>query len=661
ITALPIAYAVTGTAAYCAGGTGVAVGLANSESGVNYQLKNGATDVGSPVSGTGTAISFGDQTTAATYTVLATKTAGSCTNTMTGSAVVSITALPIAYAVTGTAAYCAGGTGVAVGLANSESGVNYQLKNGATDVGSPVSGTGAAISFGNQTTAATYTVLATKTAGSCTNTMTGSAVVSITALPIAYAVTGTAAYCSGGTGVAVGLANSESGVNYQLKNGATDVGSPVSGTGAAISFGNQTTAATYTVLATKTAGSCTNTMTGSAVVSITALPIAYAVTGTAAYCAGGTGVAVGLANSESGVNYQLKNGATDVGSPVSGTGAAISFGNQTTAATYTVLATKTAGSCTNTMTGSAVVSITALPIAYAVTGTAAYCAGGTGVAVGLANSESGVNYQLKNGATDVGSPVSGTGAAISFGNQTTAATYTVLATKTAGSCTNTMTGSAVVSITALPIAYAVTGTAAYCAGGTGVAVGLANSESGVNYQLKNGATDVGSPVSGTGTAISFGNQTAAATYTVLATRTAGSCTNTMTGSAVVSITALPIAYAVTGTAAYCAGGTGVAVGLANSESGVNYQLKNGATDVGSPVSGTGAAISFGNQTTAATYTVLATKTVGSCTNTMTGSAVVSITALPIAYAVTGTAAYCAGGTGVAVGLANSENGVNYQL
>ncbi|MBW4362841.1 hypothetical protein, partial [Flavobacterium taihuense] len=208
---------------------------------------------------------------------------------------------------------------------------------------------------------------------------------------------------------------------------------------------------------------CTNTMTGSAVVSITALPIAYAVTGTAAYCAGGTGVAVGLANSENGVNYQLKNGATDVGSPVSGSGAAISFGNQTTAATYTVLATKTAGSCTNTMTGNAVVSITALPIAYAVTGTAAYCAGGTGVAVGLANSENGVNYQLKNGATDVGSPVSGTGAAISFGNQTTAATYTVLATKTAGSCTNTMTGNAVVSITALPIAYAVTGTAAYCA------------------------------------------------------------------------------------------------------------------------------------------------------------------------------------------------------
>ncbi|MBW4362659.1 hypothetical protein, partial [Flavobacterium taihuense] len=73
-----------------------------------------------------------------------------------------------------------------------------------------------------------------------------------------------------------------------------------------------------------------------------------------------------------------------------------------------------------------------------------------------------------------------------------------------------------------PTAYTVTGGGAYCSGGTGSAVGLSNSDTGVTYQLKNGATDVGSPVSGTGTAISFGNQTAAATYTVLATRTAGS-------------------------------------------------------------------------------------------------------------------------------------------
>jgi hypothetical protein len=84
------------------------------------------------------------------------------------------------------------------------------------------------------------------------------------------------------------------------------------------------------------------------------------------------------------------------------------------------------------------------------------------------------------------------------------------------------------------------------------------------------------------------------------------------------------AYTVNGGGSYCAGGIGVAVGLANSQSGVNYQLYRGASPVGSVVSGTGAAISFGNQTVAGTYTVKATN--GGCTRDMTGSAVVTVNA-----------------------------------
>jgi len=85
-----------------------------------------------------------------------------------------------------------------------------------------------------------------------------------------------------------------------------------------------------------------------------------------------------------------------------------------------------------------------------------------------------------------------------------------------------------------PIAYNVTGGGNYCAGGSGVPIGLDDSETGVNYQLKNGITDVGTPVAGTDNAITFGLQTALGTYTVKATRTAGGCTTTMTGTAVVT-------------------------------------------------------------------------------------------------------------------------------
>jgi autotransporter-associated beta strand protein len=90
-----------------------------------------------------------------------------------------------------------------------------------------------------------------------------------------------------------------------------------------------------------------------------------------------------------------------------------------------------------------------------------------------------------------------------------------------------------------PTAFTVTGGGAYCSGGTGVAIGLSNSETGVQYQLILSATNDGSPVSGTNSAISFGLKTAAGTYTVLGTRTPGGCSTTMTGNAVVSVNTRP--------------------------------------------------------------------------------------------------------------------------
>jgi len=97
---------------------------------------------------------------------------------------------------------------------------------------------------------------------------------------------------------------------------------------------------------------------------------------------------------------------------------------------------------------SVALAICAPPTIYNVTGTGTYCVGGT--PVGLDNSQIGINYQLQTaGPTNVGSPVAGTGAAISFGNQTIG-TYTVAATNAATSCTSNMAGSAVVTISGAP-------------------------------------------------------------------------------------------------------------------------------------------------------------------------------------------------------------------
>jgi autotransporter-associated beta strand protein len=90
--------------------------------------------------------------------------------------------------------------------------------------------------------------------------------------PPAFSVTGGGATCSSGTGVNVGLAGSTAGVTYALYLDDAATGITRAGTGAAISFGLQTQAGTYTVKATRNSGGCVQDMTGQVAVTVTPTP-----------------------------------------------------------------------------------------------------------------------------------------------------------------------------------------------------------------------------------------------------------------------------------------------------------------------------------------------------------------------------------------------------
>lgn len=664
LNALPPSNNVTATGGtnFCAGSVGVPVGLNGSASGINYQLYNGAIAVGSPVAGSGGAFSFGNMNAAGTYTVQATDATTFCQRAMTGSAALVADPLPLIYGLTGGGTYCAGGTGVSIGVANSEVGVNYRLYMGMSPVGSVVAGTGGAISFGTFTAAGNYNAVATNATTGCTSNMSGTISVSIAPLPSQYNVTGGGSYCSGGAGVHIGLNYSASTISYQLLRGSTPVGAAVIGVDNSLDFGTQTTSGTYTVLATNTATGCSSTMTGSAVISINSLPAAFTATvsPTGSYCAGGAGVHVKLTGSASGVSYSLMYGSSTV-STMAGSGAALDFGAQTNAGAYTVVATNGTTGCTNNMTGTANITINALPNQYLVNGGGDYCTGGGGVSIGLGNSDAGIRYQLLNSVGSVVATSTGAGGGFSFGTFFGAGAYTVLATDLASGCQQSMTGSTSVTIDPLPTAYAVTGGGNYCTGGTGVHVGLAFSNTGINYQLKQGVTNIGLPMSGSDGVLDFGSQTGAGNYTVVATNTATGCTSNMSGSATITVNSLPGTFSVNGGGSYCPGALGVPVGLGGTSTGVRYQLFNGSAMVGGAVAGTGAAISFGNQTAPGTYSVMATMIGSGCSNNMTGTVSVSMNTAPTVHTVTGGGSYCAGGIGEMVGIDSSDAGVDYTL
>jgi hypothetical protein len=432
--------------------------------------------------------------------------------------------------------------------------------------------------------------------------MSGSAVVTVNALPAVFNVTGGGSYCSSGAGVAVGLSGSATGVSYLLRRGATNL-STLNGTGAAISFGNQTVAGIYTVVATTTSSGCTNDMNGSATVAVIAGPAVFSVTGGGSYCSGGAGVAIGLSGSTSGVNYQLNRGAVNVAT-LAGTGSAISFGNQTVAGTYTVVAI--AAGCSNVnMSGNAVVAVSALPTLFNVTS-----AGGTGGAtqtlfapsdVPLAPTnndgralEAGMRFRAtQNGTVNGIRYYKGAGTTGTHTGHLWTNTGILLASVTFTGETASGWQEALFS-TPVAITAGVTYVASYfspsgqypstvnyftTAKVNGSLRGLANNEDGLNGVYR------------------YSNVTAFPTVghrssnywvdVVFAASTGGSCNST--------------------------------VGLSGSQTGVNYQLiRNGSPTV-STVAGTGSAISFGTQTITGTYTVVATNA-ANCTVSMNGNA-----------------------------------------
>ena len=109
----------------------------------------------------------------------------------------------------------------------------------------------------------------------------------------------------------------------------------------------------------------------------------------------------------------------------------------------------------------------------------------------------------------------------------------------ATSCNLTSTMSRNLLVNPLPTTYTVTGGGTYCTGNAGIAVGLSGSQVGVTYQLQLGGVNTGSAVTGTGSAISFGNQVAAGVYTVVATQSATLCSRGMTGNAIIIVNPLP--------------------------------------------------------------------------------------------------------------------------
>jgi hypothetical protein len=100
----------------------------------------------------------------------------------------------------------------------------------------------------------------------------GSATVTLNALPSLYSVSGGGDRCDDQPGLTVSLNGSQASViTYQLKRNNVNVGTPVTGTGSALSWSGLTDAGSYTIQGIHSNG-CTRTMTNTVIINTKTAP-----------------------------------------------------------------------------------------------------------------------------------------------------------------------------------------------------------------------------------------------------------------------------------------------------------------------------------------------------------------------------------------------------
>ena len=302
--------------------------------------------------------------------------------------------------------------------------------------------------------------------------------------PLPPAITGPAEVCEGAT---ITLANAIPGGTWS----STPTSIATAGTSSGIITG--VSAGVATIVYTVGTGCVIST-------NILVNPIPLPITGSTNLCVTST---TSLSDATPGGIWSSSNAAV---ASIDATGLVSGL----TAGTATITYQNPVTSCYITQT------VNVAPFPSSIGGNTNICLGSTNV---LTNTVPGGSWFSIG--TSIATANSATGAVTGLSVGSTVIVYTL-----GSGCTVTIP----VNVLPLPASFTITGGGNFCAGGTGVHIGLSGSQVGTTYYLYIGSTALGT-FAGTGSALDFGLQTVPGTYRVVAVNTTTTCSLTMMGTA----------------------------------------------------------------------------------------------------------------------------------
>ena len=647
VNALPTAV-ISGGTTICSGGTATLTFTGTPNATVTYTVNSGSNQT-ITLNGTGTATTTTPALTAAsTYALVGVASAGanSCNQTQSGAAVINVNALPTAT-IAGSTAVCSGGTATVTFTGTPNATVTYTINSGGNQT-IVLNGAGTAtVTTAALTANATYALVGVASSGQtiCSQTQSGSAIITVNALPTAT-ITGATTICSGGTTTITFTGTPNATVTYTVNSGSNQT-IVLNGTGTAtVTTPSLTAASTYALVNVTASGSlaCNQTVTGSAVVNIVSLPTAT-ISGSSTICSGGTATVTFTGTPNATVTYTINSGPNQT-ITLNGTGTAtITTPALTANRTYTLVSVIINGTtpCSQVQTGSVVITVNQAPIA-AISGTTSVCPNGTAVITFTGTPNATVTYTINSGGNQT-IVLNGAGnASVTTPVLTVNATYTLVsvASTEPSICSQTQTGSAIVTVVALPTAT-ISGTTSVCPNGTATITFNGTPNATVTYTINSGGNQT-IVLNATGTAtVTTPALTVNTTYTLVSVATSGStsCNQNITGTATITINSSPTA-SISGATTICSGATAVITFTGTPNATVTYTVNSGSNQT-IVLNGTGtgtATVTTPPLTANSTYTLVSVAT-ATCSQTLTGSVTVTVTPLPTAT-ISGTSPICSG-------------------
>lgn len=676
--ALPVVYTLSGTSKYCIGSNGVTLTLSGSQIGVNYILKNGLGIVETKV-GTGASISWLN-VTAGNYTVEAVTTNPiACSLTMNGSVTVSATALPVVNAGINKTICKGQNTQLQASGANLYSWDNPGTLNNAF-IPNPIA---------TPTSSTSYVVTGIDVNG-CSNTDTVQ--INVRELPVAVAST-PQVICNGEKAILTATDNiTGNNETYIWNTGSTNdtiIVYPSTSTIYTVTitdaFGCKNSTSTDVTVNVKpgvNAGSDAEICAGNPITlngngdpnlswlwlnnSATTLSTTVNPATTTNYVLKGTNPVTGCYTLDT-VKIIVNNPTPltishngPVNNKFCSNGNLITFSGNPAGGTFSTLA---AGAFSGDFFNPLVAGVGNHTIIYTYTN-AKGCTGSTTLSVEVVDppvvSISGLNASYCNTDskfTVTGNPLNNSGPL--FGTWTFSGPGAAILDNGNGTCTIDpfeikVEGNYDLTYTVSNSSgcfFSKTQTFAVKLGPSvnfvGLPAAVCNNSPVLTLTGNQGAggtfTGMGITNHGNGTASFNASALMPASYNITFSFTSNSCLATITKPVIVND--VPALFSVTGGGSYCAGDAGVDVGLSGSTAAIQYELFHNGFSTGASQIGTGAAISFGKQTLAGTYTVMARNNATLCTSIMSGNAAVTVNTKPLdAQVITGNGSVCPGST-----------------